>query len=187
VICSEEAAVSFDKLMTTCPDFERRFDGFLDGELDPQSLRAMALHAGQCPNCGRDLERAERLQSLLASAVEERVESRDVSGLWPAIAAELERAPSGAWGRMCSSAVDAFAARAWLRPLPALALSGAVAAALAFWMWPGASEPVAVEIANNHAQIERIASSAPHVAVWSEPENHTTAIWVASYEPEGSP
>ena len=172
---------------TTCPDFERRFDGFLDGELDPHSLRAMALHAGQCAACGRELERAERLQELLASAVEEKIESLDASELWASIAAKLEPVRISAWDRVRARVADALTIRTWVRPLPVLALSGAVAALLAFWLWPSPSEPPVVEIANNHAQIERIESSAPHVAVWSEPENHTTAIWVTSYDPEGSP
>jgi len=179
--------VSLDK-PTTCPDFERRFDGFLDGELDAHSLRAMALHAGTCPTCGAELERAERLQALLSDAVEERVEAIDTSLLWTSIEARLEPRSFGLWARARIAAADALSPRNWLRPVPAVALSGAVAAALALWMWPTATEStVAVEVANNHAQIERIESSAPHVAVWSEPERHTTAIWVVSYEPEGTP
>ena len=176
--------MSHDK-PTTCPDFERRFDGFLDGELDAQALRSMAVHAGQCPTCGADLERAERLQNAFASVVEERVESLDTSRLWASIEARLEPAPASLAARARDFVGDVLSPRTWLRPLPALALSGAVAAALALWMWPGASEPEVVEVANNHAQIDRIESSSPHVAVWSEPQNHTTAIWVASYEPEG--
>jgi anti-sigma factor RsiW len=176
---------------TTCPDFARDFDGFLDGELEPETLRSMAFHADGCSTCGADYARAENLQSLLSSAVEERLGEIDTSALWKSIAVRLEPAPkNGAFGRARRVAHRVFSPLSTLavwRPFPALALTGAVAALLAFWMWPAVEEPVAVEIANNHAQIERIESSAPHVAVWSEPQNHTTAIWVASYDPEGTP
>ncbi len=171
---------------TICPDFELRFDGFLDGELDAHSLRAMALHAGSCPTCGAELERAERLQVLLSDAVEERIEAVDTSRLWASIEARLESQSPGFWARARSAASEALSPRTWLRPMPALALTGAIAAVLAIWMWPtAANAPASVEVANNHAQIERIESSSPHVAIWSEPGNHTTAIWVASYDPDG--
>jgi anti-sigma factor RsiW len=173
---------------TTCPDFARDFDGYLDGELDPERLRAMAFHAEDCAACGADLGRAEEVQRLFASAVEARVAEIDTSGLWASIARDLDASPKrGTLELARDAARRLFAAEMRLRPLPALALSGALAALVAFWLWPGVRQPAAVEVANNHAQIERIESSAPHVAVWSEPERHTTAIWVASYDPDGAP
>ena len=172
-----------------CPEFARRFDGFLDGEVEPEVLRAMSVHAAECASCGAEVTRAERLQSLLSEAVDERVKSLDTSELWASIQAGLEAPRSSFWDRAREAMLGALSMDRWLRPAPALVLSGAAAAALAFWLWPSAIEPTRapVEIANNHAHIERIASSAPHVAVWSEPERHTTAIWVASYDPEGMP
>ena len=71
--------------------------------------------------------------------------------------------------------------------MPALSFGGALVALLAALLWP-VSEPSGPALAaDNHAQIARIESNSPHVAVWSEPTEHTTAIWVASYEPEGAP
>ena len=74
----------------SCQDFARRFDGFLDGEMDAHSLRAMALHASHCPACGLDLENAETLQELILKAVEGEVERLDTSALWTAIEGRLE-------------------------------------------------------------------------------------------------
>jgi hypothetical protein len=71
--------------------------------------------------------------------------------------------------------------------VPTLAVGGALAAVLGFLFWPVAKPVDSIRVADNHAQIDRIESSASHVAVWSEPTEHTTAIWVASYEPEGAP
>ena len=172
---------------TTCQDFARRFDGFLDGEMDAHSLRAMALHASHCPACGQDLERAETLQELILNAVEGEVERLDTLALWANVQARLEPLRMPLHARLRGY----FPQWSWPRPVPALALGGALAALLAlFWpvgSTPQRSVPVPVTIADNRAQIERIESNRSHVAVWSEPSAHTTAIWVASYEPEGTP
>jgi len=176
------AAVSFER-ETTCEDFARRFDGFLDGELDSHSMRAMAMHASHCPTCGGDLERAEKLQGLLVRRVESELDRVDTSGLWNAIEARLEP-PRSALRRRVREYVGE---QRWFAPLPALTLAGALAAAIAAWVvWPLSTSGPAL-VADNHAQIDRIESNSPHVAVWSEPTEHTTAIWVASYEPEGMP
>ncbi len=172
---------------THCQDFARRFDGFLDGEMDAHSLRAMALHASHCPACGRDLEDAETLQELILDAVEGEVERLDTSTLWAKVEARLEPSRVPLQFRL-----RGYLPRwSWPRPVPALALGGALAALFAL-LWPMVpapqrSTPAPVTIADNRAQIERIESNQSHVAVWSEPSAHTTAIWVASYEPEGAP
>jgi hypothetical protein len=180
-------AMTFER-DTSCQDFARRFDGFLDGEMDAHSLRAMALHASHCPACGVDLESAETLQERILKAVEGEVDRLDTSSLWATIEARLEppRAPLRVRLR------GYFEERSWSRPVPALVLGGALAALVVTLLWPVALAPerfatAPVGLVDNRAQIERIESNRSHVAVWSEPSAHTTAIWVASYEPEGAP
>lgn len=168
---------------TTCLDFARRFDSFLDGELDAHSMRAMTLHASHCSTCGADLERGETAQAMVSQAVDAEVAKLDTSGLWAAIEGRLD-GPRPAWRTRLRTA---FEWSRWAGPMPALAVSGAVAAVVAALLWSGSAPAEPVEVANNHAQIDRIESSAPQVVVWSEPVNHTTAIWVASYEPERAP
>jgi hypothetical protein len=175
-------AVSFEREIN-CHDFARRFDGFLDGEMDAHSLRSMAIHASHCESCGADLEHAESLQELLARAVEAEADRIDASGLWRGIQSRLEPAHAPLLRRLRDQMTDSR----WAPAVPALAVGGALAALLALLFWPGAAPSDPTRVADNHAQIDRIESSAPHVAVWSEPAEHTTAIWVASYEPEGGP
>jgi anti-sigma factor RsiW len=178
--------MSLDK--PTCPDFARDFDGLLDGELEPERLRAMTFHAEGCAACGGEYAHAEQIRQVFASTVDERVAAIDTAALWASIARDLRPSPKrSALVRARDTARRFFTPEIWFRPLPALALSSALAALVAFWLWPGVRQPAAVEVANNQAQIQRIESSAPHVAVWSEPERHTTAIWVASYDPDGAP
>jgi len=174
--------VSFERDIH-CPDFARRFDGFLDGEMDAHSLRAMAAHASHCDRCGAELERAERVQEWLLRTVEDETDHADAAGLWRRVESQLGPAA----GSRLSRWRDRFGDWRWSPAVPALALGGLVAAALALLLWPSAKPVEPTRVADNHAQIDRIESSEPHVAVWSEPTEHTTAIWVASYDPEGAP
>ena len=151
--------------------------------MDSHAMRAMALHASRCPTCGGDFERAEKLQAVLARSVESELDRLDTSGLWSAIEARLEP-PRGALRERLR---EYLAERRWFAPLPALSLGGALVALLAALLWPMSAPSDPTLLADNRAQIEHIESNLPHVAVWSEPAEHTTAIWVASYEPEGTP
>ncbi len=168
---------------TDCHDFVRRFDGFLDGEMDAHSLRAMAMHASHCESCGVELKHAESLQALLQRAVETETDRIDVVGLWHRVESRLAPTPSSLLRRLRDRVLDS----SWGLRVPALAVGGVLAVALALLFWPAAAPSDSIRVADNHAQIDRIESSSPHVAVWSEPAEHTTAIWVASYEPEGAP
>jgi len=182
VISSEGLPVSLEREID-CEDFGRRLDGFLDGELDAASLRSMALHATHCRPCGEELDRSEKLSASIVRAVEDEVAKIDAAPLWNRIAAELPATPPSRMARVRES----LRAIRWASPLPVLAASGLAATLAALFLFRAQAEPVDPEIvADNQAQIERIASSAEHVAVWSEPTAHTTAIWVASYD-EGPP
>ena len=174
---------------TTCQDFQRRLDSFLDGEIDSHSMRAFTVHASHCPACAQSVEQGEKLSTLLESAVEDEVARVEPENLWRAIESRLEVEESRRWARL-RAGWERVLERGWLPlRLPALAASAALAVLLVLGLWNFRSVPTAnptsasFPVANNHAQIERIDSSAAHVAVWSEPEEHTTAIWVASFEP----
>ncbi len=161
----------------THDDFARLLDGFLDGELDAPSLRAMALHATHCRPCGEELEHAEKLSAAIVGAVESEAARLDTSGLWARVESELATIPTPPRAERVREYLRRLAS-----PVPVLAASAVAAALIALSLLPSAEVGVSEPIVDNHAQIERIASSAPHVAVWSEPAAHTTAIWVASYE-----
>jgi anti-sigma factor RsiW len=161
----------------THDDFARLLDGFLDGELDAPSLRTMALHATHCRPCGEELEHAEKLSAAIVGAVEGEAARLDASGLWARLESELAPVPIRSRAQRFRELL-----RRWATPVPVLAAGAVAAALIALSLLPSAEVVVSEPLADNHAQIERIASSAPHVAVWSEPAAHTTAIWVASYE-----
>ncbi|MGH7818508.1 MAG: anti-sigma factor family protein, partial [Candidatus Binatia bacterium] len=112
-------------LSTTCHDFQRRFDGFLDGEIEPQAIRQLALHASHCASCARAIEDWETIRQALASEIEREVEGIDGAKLWSAIEGRLE-APRRRWlpAWQIPSAGDWTA---FVR-VPALAVGGALLA-----------------------------------------------------------
>jgi hypothetical protein len=170
-------AVSFERDIQ-CPDFARRFDGFLDGEVDAHSLRAMAAHASHCDRCGAELEGAESLQELLLRAVEDETDRVDAGALWRRVESRLEPAMGSVLSRW-----SRFADWRWA-PAILPAVGGVLAAALALLLWP-------VAISNRHAW-RTITRSRSH-RVERTPRGRMeradrayTAIWVASYD-SGTP
>ena len=166
--------------MLQCQDFQKRFDLFLDGEVDGHTMRELALHVTRCLSCEAELRRSESLQERIAEAVESKVDRIDSEELWRSISTGLELPHPSAAARLRE--------RWELRSGPslaslALAASVALAALVAGSIWLRPSTHPVSRLANNHAQIDRLDSSASDVVVWSEPEEHTTAIWVSSYEP----
>lgn len=166
--------------MLQCQDFQKRFDLFLDGEVDGRTMRELALHVTRCPSCEAELRGSESLQELIAAAVQSKVDRIDSEDLWRSIAAGLESAPPSLAERLRAR----WNLRSGLRlPSVALAASVVVAALVAGMFWSLSSVSPAARLADNHAQIDRLDSSAQEVVVWSEPEERTTAIWVSSREP----
>jgi hypothetical protein len=167
---------------SSCQDFQKRFDIFFDGELDGRTMRDLALHVARCRSCEDDLRRAERVQELFADVVRSTVDRIDVASLWRSIEAGLDapnpsllRRIAERWqtrSRVETGVVTAFA-------------SAAIAAGLLVSLTPTQAPAPTAAVASagpNRASIDRLESSAPAVAVWTEPDTQTTAIWVASYE-----
>lgn len=168
--------------MIHCPDFQKRLDLFLDGEVDGRTMRELALHVSRCVDCEAELRRAETLQQLLADSVQAEVECVEPRELWGSISSKLSSArPSlaervrGRWGLRSAAGSHPYPLSLAASLIALLLVAGA--------LWSGRSNPPPMRAADNHAQIDRLDSNAPDVAVWSEPEERTTAIWVASFEP----
>lgn len=166
--------------MLQCQDSQKRFDLFLDGEVDGRMMRELALHVTRCPSCEAELRESEGLQERIAGAVRAEVERVDSESLWRAIETALEASRPPLIERLRerwdfrTGAGLAFAA---------LAAGVVIAALVGGSLWSTPATAPQVHLADNHAQIDRLDSSAPEVVVWSEPDEHTTAIWISSVEP----
>ncbi|MGH7858043.1 MAG: zf-HC2 domain-containing protein [Candidatus Binatia bacterium] len=166
--------------LPNCQDFQKRFDLFFDGEIDGRTMRSLALHVTRCRACEEELRQSECLQEVVAQTVQAEVDGIDVAVLWRSIEGGLESPRLSLLARARER--WEFRSPVEMRFL-GLAATVALLLIVASALWPSASGPVPVSVVNNKAQIDTLSSSASAVAVWTEPRQQTTAIWVASYEP----
>lgn len=159
----------------TCADVDRLVDAFIDTELPPGQMIAVARHAGTCQGCDAAIRDLEALRHAMGGAIEAEVDGLDLSGVWPSVAVT----------------VDAAAARRakvrHIRQLPVWGVALALAASLVAFLMPG-EQPVqradvhrprpASRLASlpNYAQIDRLAGK--NIAVRRVPKDGTTVIWV---------
>ena len=166
----------------TCREATTLLPLFVDGELDPRQMRALALHSSRCASCETELRAVERLQEAVNDLITTRVDALDLSSFWSSIEPRL--------GRLRVPRTERFRLwweerrEAWAVRIPALA-AAAVIAAIAFGLWwrqpqlstqPGAPVVAAVD---NAAMIDSLDTDMDSVAVFSDPETRTTVLWVS--------
>jgi anti-sigma factor RsiW len=150
----------------TCADVAQLLDAFVDAELPAPMLLAVARHAGGCAACDASLREMSALHETVERAARAEAEALDLTGVWPAVAREIDRVDArGAWRRR-------------LRVAPGWGIGlAAAAAAAAFWL-RAAPDP-AIRIARpNSAVIERLDSGGLRTEIRRERKNGTTAIMV---------
>lgn len=133
----------------TCGDVTDLLDAFVDAELPPPMLVAVARHAAGCGACDTQMRELAVLHETLERRGRGAIEAVDLSGVWPSVEAGLDRIDARrAWGRR-------------LRSAPMWGAVAAMAAGALVWMRGGVPEPAhlaARPARPNHAVIERIDS-----------------------------
>jgi hypothetical protein len=165
--------------LLSCPEVQKRFDVFLDGETDGRMMRDLALHLTQCVSCESDLRLYERTHAAFVGFIEREVDRVDVARLWQGIQSSLSTVPVSRVARLAERFRDRVG-NPWLAPAFAAAASFAAVVTIAGLR---GNDSQVVTVANNEAHIEHLDANASHVAVWSEPTERTTAIWFANHEP----
>ena len=154
----------------TCGDVETLLDAFLDSELPPPMLVAVARHAGGCGACDETIRSLTSLRDAVADTVRRDAEAVDLSGLWSRIEGAME-------------SVDQR--RRWrerLRGAPMWVAGLAVAAGLALVAMNVPVPTKSIQIARgnsyprNHAILDRVAGR--QVGVRQGPKDGTTVIFV---------
>jgi anti-sigma factor RsiW len=160
----------------TCGDVETLLDAFLDSELPPPMLVAVARHAAGCGACDEAIRSLTILREALADTVRRDAETVDLSGVWVNVEAAIDSTQRR---------------RQWhqrLRGAPMWAAGLAMAAALALVLMnvdrtavtapTGSGERIASasRLPPNHAYIDRLAGR--DVLLRREPKSGTTVIWV---------
>ena len=158
----------------TCGDVETLLDAFLDSELPPPMLVAVARHAAGCGACDQTVRSLTTLREALAETVRRDAEAVDLSGLWSRVEAAIDSTQRR---------------RRWterMRGAPMWAAGLAMAAALTLVVLnvrqtatTGAGVRVA-RVPPNHAYIDRLAGR--DVLLRREAKSGTTLIWVNHVE-----
>src|SRR5262245_8916106 len=166
----------------TCAEAEPLLDRFLDRDLEPSELVAVAQHVGECPECDRQLRELTAIGRSLATAVAAEAATVDLRAIWPQVESGIRRIDSGRRVRR-------------LRAIPLAAGGFAIAASLmAVWRpdmhrsehFPGggAGGGVPRRVAArmpNEPQFDRFRGHG--ATIQREPKEGTTLIWV-NYDPE---
>jgi anti-sigma factor RsiW len=192
--------------MAQCDDIASLLGAFEDGELAPQEMHEVALHLASCKNCDLTLAAYANLGGLLRDAAP----APSLDGFATAVQARIERLrPSlrvrlGRWfedlhERYGNAAAMAFAMGAaavltvvLTTPLArnmlgarerAIQVAARNAKALKDDTGKSLAEMAAVASREPSAIISKLETSNPDVAVWSEPSQDTTVIWLPDQQP----
>ncbi len=74
----------------TCSEFDKAFDPYVDGVLDPASAAAARMHIESCRACDRAVARWQQSRILLSTAVAEIATAVDVSSILAAVTSALD-------------------------------------------------------------------------------------------------
>jgi len=91
-----------------CREAERLIDTFYDGELDGRSMRDAAMHITRCKGCEAALAQRERVQELLAAAIDHEIADIDLSRIWAAVAPTIEPVAPRSTGLRVAAASSRF-------------------------------------------------------------------------------
>ncbi|HWP64983.1 MAG TPA: zf-HC2 domain-containing protein [Candidatus Limnocylindria bacterium] len=155
----------------TCGDVETLLDAFLDSELPPPMLVAVARHAAGCQACDQTIRSLTALREAVADTVRRDAERVDLSGLWPRIEVAIEATDRRRrWKERLRGA-----------PLWAAGVAAAAGLALAVMNFQTTTPSATVQVQRrglprNHAWIDRIAGR--DVMLRRLPKDGTTVIFV---------
>jgi anti-sigma factor RsiW len=161
----------------TCNDVSQLLDPFIDTELPPPMLLAVAKHAATCEPCDTTIRELTELRDLVARGNASAVDALDLGGVWTAVedgmdhhdasqarARRIRQLPM--WGAMVAMAASVFL---WIGYTPSTSSTQHVP--------PSKVPPVALKQNINATYIDRLKSQRA-VDVRREPKGGTTVIWV---------
>lgn len=160
----------------TCSDVAGLLDAFIDAELPGPMLLEVARHAGGCPACDASIRELTALHEAVERVVREDLDALDMSRVWPAVEAGMDRV---------------VARRAWsrrLRSVPAWSVALAAAAGAVLWLRSPAPTPESPRVVAtapsmrrpNLAVIDRLNSGVSRVNISRERKLGTTLIMVSA-------
>ena len=117
-------------MSTECRHIRELMDSYLSEELSVETNHVVLRHVAECPTCGEEFRRRQRLRTLLAQALEVDVDVERARGRIVAAVSREQRSWShiGRWSGIAAAVVAAVAVTYWLsRPIDASAYDDSVA------------------------------------------------------------
>ncbi|HLK86106.1 MAG TPA: zf-HC2 domain-containing protein [Candidatus Binataceae bacterium] len=192
-------------IMTQCDDIAQLLGAFQDGELPAHGMREVARHLAGCKGC----EEAAESYSAIGRMLRDAAPAPDLEGFAGAVLARLDNLrPSlltrfGHWLDVRRERFGVVTAMAFAAAAAAVTI--AIATPFAHYMMSAGNRAaqiaardvhvVAQQAANAPAAlasaagsepgviISKLETSNPDVAVWSEPTQGTTVIWLPDQQP----
>jgi len=170
-----------------CTDVEQLLGAFVDTELPPPQLLDVARHAATCSTCDRAIRELTDLRGSVAALLEHEVRQLDLSGVWPAVEAAIDRQAPRRTRLAVLPGSSPAATRMWATLM-------AIAATAVLWFRSPATNPISGRTpamiasaararSSNDAGIDRIAGRG--ITMRREPKSGTMIIWVSSNGAEG--
>jgi anti-sigma factor RsiW len=185
--------------MADCSEIGLMLGAFEDSELEPHEMQEVAFHLARCDDCTVALAEISALGRQLRTATQHpepdgfkdsvmtRIEALPIPlttrvGHWVGrinqrVAAGIAMGAAVAVAAVLTAIiVTPYAQRFAHREIPAQSIATVEKAAVRA---PDQLASAGAGLANDsHAVISRLESNIPNVAVWSEPQNDTTVIWL---------
>lgn len=150
---------------------------FFDGELEARQMRAVALHSTRCAECEGELRQLERLQEAVAAHVSAMIDEVDLSRVWAGVAPRLT-APAPSWAARWRAWWEEHRIGFGARGPAFAALAVAVLLVLALWQLQGPELKKDIARIDNSASLDSMQSSVASVAVTTDAETNTMALWI---------
>jgi anti-sigma factor RsiW len=193
--------------MADCSEISLMLGAFEDGELEPHEYQSVAFHLARCEKCTAELADYSMLGRELRSAIAEpalagftqhvmqRIEglptplSVKISRFFNRISDQIGSGLSMATAAAVAAILTVFLAAPFATNLARRTGAVPEMAARQISKIETAAESAPAQLASaqsdvneatqdSHAVISRLESEIPSVAVWSEPQNDTTVIWL---------
>src|SRR5581483_520106 len=167
--------------MAQCSEIDPLLGAFDDGELEAHEMREVARHLAHCAACEETLAAYGNLGRLLRDAAP----VPPLDGFARAVQSRIERLRPPMrvrLGRWLETMGERFGAAAGLA-LAAAVLAVVIVTPLARNLLGSGDQAIQVAMREPSTIISQLETSNPDVAVWSEPAQDTTVIWLPDRQP----
>lgn len=156
-----------------CKKTRRLLDGYHDRQLRGRKFDEVGEHLRWCEGCSKELERLERISSVLKQHYEGAVGAEDFSRMWAGVDAAVRETASSP----SESLLDRLAAILWIpKPAWAVVVAAAIVIVMVFAYLP--DDRQAPVLAANDCIIDSVDAQDCSVMVYEVGDSKMKVIWI---------